>query len=115
MNDRAVLRRAFLTTLAAVTVIVLAVALWKLKLLIALLFVAFTIAAAMRPGVESMARHRIPRPVGVAIHYAVIVGLIAFVLAFAVPRMSDQIGHAIGTVQSGKVETGKSFQDKVLA
>ena len=115
MNDRAVLRRAFLSTLAVVSVIVLALALWKLKLLIALLFVAFTIAAAMRPGVESMARHRIPRPIGVAIHYVAIIGLIAFVLWFAVPRMTDQVSHAIGTVQSGKVQAGDSFQDKVLA
>ena len=29
--------------------------------------------------------------------------------------MIDQVNHAIGTVQSGKVETGNSFQDKVLA
>jgi predicted PurR-regulated permease PerM len=80
-----------------------------------LLFVAFTIAAAMRPGVETMARHRIPRPVGVAVHYAVILGVLAFFLAFAVPHMIDQVNHAIGTVQSGKVHTGNSFQDKVLA
>jgi predicted PurR-regulated permease PerM len=115
MDDRAVLRRAFLTTLAAVTVVAVALALWKLRVLIALLFVAFTIAAAMRPGVEAMARHRIPRALGVLIHYAVIIGLIAFLLSFAVPHMIDQVNHAIGTVESGKIHQGTSFQDKVLA
>jgi len=115
MNDRAVLRRAFLSTLAAVTVVVIALALWKLKILIALLFVAFTLAAAMRPGVEAMARRRIPRPIGVAIHYAAILSVIAFFLAFAVPHMIDQVNHAIGTVESGKIQQGHSVQDKLLA
>jgi predicted PurR-regulated permease PerM len=115
MDDRATLRRAFLSTLAAVTVVVAALALWKLKLLIALLFVAFTLSAAMRPGVEALARHRVPRPLGVLIHYAVLMGLFALLLAFAVPQMTDQVQHAIGTVQNGKIHTGNSFQDHVLA
>jgi predicted PurR-regulated permease PerM len=75
MDDRATLRRAFLSTLAALTVVVAALALWKLKLLIALLFVAFTLAAAMRPGVDAMARHHVPRPVGVLVHYLALLGL----------------------------------------
>jgi len=115
MDDRAVLRRAFLMTLAAVTVVAVALALWKLRVLIALLFVAFTIAAAMRPGVDAMARHRIPRPLAVVAFYAAILGVIAFFLAFAVPHMIDQVNRAIGTVETGKVPQGNSLQDKVLA
>jgi predicted PurR-regulated permease PerM len=115
MDDRATLRRAFLGTLAAVIVVVSALALWKLKVLIALLFVAFTISAAMRPGVDALARRHVPRAVGVLIHYIVLIGLFALLLAFAVPQMIDQVEHAVGTVQSGKVHTGSSFQDHILA
>ena len=115
MDDRATLRRAFPSTLAAVTVVVAALALWKLKLLIALLFVAFTLSAAMRPGVDALARHRVPRALGVLIHYVALIGLFAVLVAFAVPQMIDQVQHAIGTVQNGKIHTGNSFQDHVLA
>jgi predicted PurR-regulated permease PerM len=115
MDDRATLRRAFLATLAAVTVVVAALALWKLKLLIALLFVAFTLAAAMRPGVEALARHRVPRALGVLIHYVGIMAVFGILLSFAVPHMIDQVQHAMGTVQNGKIHTGNSFQDHVLA
>jgi predicted PurR-regulated permease PerM len=115
MDDRATLRRAFLSTLAAVTVVVAALALWKLRVLIALLFVAFTLAAAMRPGVDALARRHVPRPLGVLIHYLALLGVFALLVAFAVPQMIDQVQHAIGTVQSGKIHTGNSFQDHVLA
>jgi predicted PurR-regulated permease PerM len=115
MDDRATLRRAFLTTIAAVSVVVLALALWKLRVLIALLFVAFTLAAAMRPGVDALARRRVPRAVGVLIHYAAIIGALAFFLAFAVPHMITQVQHAIGAVETGHVHTGNAFQDKILA
>src|SRR5690242_12348154 len=68
-------RRAALTTLVALAVIVGAMALWKLKVLIALLFAAITLAAAMRPGVEWLYKRRVPRAAGVAIHYLVLLGL----------------------------------------
>src|SRR4051812_7062830 len=45
-------RRAFIATTVALLVILTAMALWKVKLVIALLFLALTISAAMRPGVE---------------------------------------------------------------
>ena len=59
-------KRAFVVAVVVVGVVVLALALWKLRLLIALLFLAFIVAAAMRPGVEALRRCRIPRGVGIA-------------------------------------------------
>ena len=59
MQDTA--RRAFVATLVALAVVLTALALWKLKAIISLLFLAFIIAAAMRPGVDRLARLRIPR------------------------------------------------------
>jgi predicted PurR-regulated permease PerM len=55
-------KRAALATLVVGGIFVLALALWQLRLLVALLFLAFILAAAMRPTVESLARRRSPAP-----------------------------------------------------
>src|SRR5919202_851268 len=60
-------RRAFIAALVVGAVIVLALALWKLRLVISLLFFAFIIAAAMRPGVDALARRGVRRGAGVLI------------------------------------------------
>jgi len=90
-------RRVFLATLVVVSVIVLVLALWKLKVLIALLFLAFIVAAAMRPGIEALARHRVPRGFGIAVHYGSLGGLVALLLWLAVPRAVDQVQEAVGS------------------
>ncbi len=90
-------RRAFFATLIVVSVVVLVLALWKLKVLIALLFLAFIVAAAMRPGIDALARHRVPRGFGIAIHYVSLAGLVALLLWLAVPRAVDQVEEAVGS------------------
>jgi predicted PurR-regulated permease PerM len=89
-------RRAVVASLIFVAVVALALALWKLRLLIALLFLALVVAAAMRPGVDWLKRHRVPRAVGVALHYLVFAGLFALLLWLVVPRALDQVGKALG-------------------
>ncbi|MGH2921700.1 MAG: AI-2E family transporter [Gaiellaceae bacterium] len=89
-------RRAFIASVVVGGVVVLALALWKLKVLIALLFLAFIIAAAMRPGVDALLRFRIPRGAGILIHYAVLVGLVSLLLWLVVPRAIDQVQEALG-------------------
>jgi predicted PurR-regulated permease PerM len=93
MTDTA--RKAFVITLVAVGVIVLALVLWKLRLVVALVFAGFIIAAAMRPSIDALHRHRVPRAVGLTLHYAVFAGLIALALWFAVPRALNQVTGAI--------------------
>lgn len=73
-------RKAFVATIVAVAVIALALALWKLKIVLALVFLGFIVAAAMRPGVDRLAEHRIPRPLGVALHYLALVAAVAVLL-----------------------------------
>ncbi len=96
-------RRAFVATLVVVGVVVGVLALWKLKILLALLFLAFTIAAAMRPGVEALRRRGIPRGAGVLLHYAALFGLLAVLLWAVVPRAVTQVQEAIGDSED---ETG---------
>jgi predicted PurR-regulated permease PerM len=93
-------RRSFLGALIVVGVVVAAIALWKLRILIALLFLAFTIAAAMRPGVEALYRRRIPRGVGIGIHYLGLAAVVGLLLYFVIPSAVDQIEKAVPTSSS---------------
>jgi predicted PurR-regulated permease PerM len=88
-------RRAFVATLVVLGVVVLALALWKVRLVIALLFAGFIVAAAIRPGIESLHRRGIPRGVGLFLHYALFAGVLALGLWFAVPRASHQVTAGI--------------------
>jgi predicted PurR-regulated permease PerM len=94
MRDTA--RRAFIAALVFVAVLATALALWKLKLLIALLFLAFVIAAAMRPGVEALRRRHVPRGLGILLHYLALAGLVAVLLWQAVPSAITQIRDSLG-------------------
>ena len=94
MRDTA--RRAFLAALVVVAVVVGALALWKLKILISLLFLAFIVAAAMRPGVDALRRRGIPRGLGIIVHYLAFAAGLALLIWQAVPRAVDQVQEAIG-------------------
>jgi predicted PurR-regulated permease PerM len=88
-------KRAAVATLVIGGIVVTALALWKLKLVIALLFFAFILAASMRPGIEALHRRRVPRVIGLAIHYFVIAGVVALLLWLVVPRAIDQVQSAL--------------------
>ena len=103
-------RKAAIAALVVVGVVVLALALWKLKLVIALLFAGFIVSAAMRPGIEAMHRRGIPRPVGLTLHYVVFAGLLALTLWLAVPRALDQVTAAINNLPETRREIGNEAQ-----
>ena len=91
-------RKSFVVTSVAVLTVVGFVAIWKLKVLLALLFLSFMLASAMRPGVERLALYRIPRTAGVLLHYAVLAALIGLLLWQVVPNLLNEVEHAIGNV-----------------
>jgi predicted PurR-regulated permease PerM len=93
-------KRVAIATLVAGGIVVLGLALWKLRLVVGLLFAAMIIAAALRPSIESLARYRVPRPAGLLAHYAALVALIGVAIAFAVPAALHQVDHALSP--SGK-------------
>jgi predicted PurR-regulated permease PerM len=98
-------RRTATVTLVALAIVVGAVALWKIRAVVALIFLGLTIAAAMRPGVDWMNRSaRIPRALGVLIHYLALLGLLALFLWLIVPRALDQVDQAIGNVPTSTSE-----------
>jgi predicted PurR-regulated permease PerM len=102
MKDTA--RKTFVAALIVVGVVALALALWKLRIVIALLFLAVIISAAMRPSVEWLHRYRIPRGVGVLMHYAVLAGVLAVLLWAVVPRAIDQVDNALGGIPTSSSE-----------
>jgi len=104
-------RRAALATLVVGSIVVLALALWQLRIVVALLFLAFILAAAMRPGVDALARRRVPRPAGIAIHYLLLVGLLVGFLWAVVPRAIDQIDDAVGGIPETQRELGQEARE----
>ncbi len=101
-------RRALVSTIVAIAAIVVTLALWKLKLVISLFFLAVIVASAMRPGVEALRRRGIPRGVGVSIHYVGVLALVAFFLWLAVPRALSQVEATIGNVPTSTAELQQS-------
>jgi predicted PurR-regulated permease PerM len=99
-----VARKAAVSTIVVIAIVALALALWKLKIVIALVFLGFVLAAAMRPGVDRLAAWRVPRPAGVALHYLAIVGALALILWLVVPRAVDQVSQALGGVPTSRKE-----------
>src|SRR5512146_1226663 len=99
-------KRTAIATLVVVGIVVTSLALWKLRLVVGLLFSAMIIAAALRPSIEWLTRHRVPAPLGLALHYLALVGALAVALAFAVPAALHQIDHALSP--SGKAEVARA-------
>jgi predicted PurR-regulated permease PerM len=93
---KATAERVALSTLIVIAIVALALALWKLKLVLALVFLAFILAAALRPGIDRLGRAGVPRGLGLAIHYLAIAGLLTVALWFVVPRAVDQVQNALG-------------------
>jgi predicted PurR-regulated permease PerM len=88
-------RHAFVGAIVVVAVVACALAAWKLRIVLAGLFFAFILAAAMRPSVDALARRRVPRGLGVLLHYAVFAALLAGFLALVVPIAVHQVDAAI--------------------
>jgi predicted PurR-regulated permease PerM len=110
-------KRAAVVTLVAGSIVVLALALWKIKVVIALIFLGFILAAAMRPGVDWLQRRaRIRRGVGVLIHYLALAGAIALFLWLVVPPAIDQVQQAIGSTSLHQQATHSSgIKHEILA
>jgi predicted PurR-regulated permease PerM len=106
MRDTA--RKAFIAALVVGGVVVGALALWELRVVIALLFFAFIISAAMRPSVEWLRRYHVPRGIGILGHYAVLVAGIGLLVWFVVPSAIEQIQEAIPTTSELRQEARES-------
>jgi predicted PurR-regulated permease PerM len=106
-----VARKAAVATLVVVGIVALALALWKLRVLLSLFFLGLVIAAAMRPGIDWLQAMRVPRGIGLAIHYLALAGLVALLLWLIVPRAVDQVGQALGNVPTSRTELNRATKN----
>src|SRR5437764_6115368 len=96
-------KRVAIATLIVIAIVAATLALWKLKLVIALVFLGFILAAAMRPGIDALKRQGVPRAIGLAVHYLVLAGLVALFLWVVVPRAVDQVQNALGGTTKAQI------------
>jgi predicted PurR-regulated permease PerM len=73
-------------------------ALWEGRVVVLLLFLAYTLGAAMRPGVESLMRVGVPRTLALVGHFALFFALVALLLWLIVPVAFDQTQQALADV-----------------
>jgi predicted PurR-regulated permease PerM len=79
--------------------------LWRLRGVLALIFLGIILAAAMRPTVDRLAGRGVPRPTTVLLHYTALLGLVALFLWFVVPTATRQLNQAQASPSSSDVRT----------
>jgi predicted PurR-regulated permease PerM len=99
-----------LTSVIVVGVVAGALALWHLRLLIFLFVLGITWAAAMRPGVEWLSRHGVPRAAGVLLHFAAAAAVAALLLWLVVPQAVAQVQQAVGDLPTSRSEIRHAAQ-----
>jgi predicted PurR-regulated permease PerM len=110
-------KRVALTTVIVIAIVAAALALWQLRLVIALVFLGFILAAAMRPGIEALRRRGLPRALGLTLHYLVLFALVGLFLWVVVPRAIDQVQRAVGSTDQihQQATHSKGIKHEVLA
>ena len=100
-------RRALVSSLVLLLLVILALAVWKVRLVVLLFLLAVVIASAMRPGVEALRQRGIPRGVGIAVHYSALAGVVGGLLLFAVPRALSEVHSAISSLPETRSQIHK--------
>ncbi len=109
MGDTA--RRAAVATLVVIGLVVVTLALWKIRVVIALFLLGMVVAAAIRPGVDWLNhRWRWPRPLGVLVHYTGLAAALGIFLWLVLPAALTQLQHAIGQVPTSTAELHRAAQ-----
>jgi predicted PurR-regulated permease PerM len=95
------------TSLVVLLLLAAVLALWRVRAAVALIFLAITLAAAMRPTVDRLALRGVPRPATVLLHYLALLGVLALFLSLVVPTATHQVNRALARVPSSDVQTAK--------
>lgn len=64
--------------------------LWLLRDILLLLFLAMILAAAISPWINGLARHGLPRPLGLVIVYVGLIGILVAVILLLIPAISRE-------------------------
>jgi predicted PurR-regulated permease PerM len=115
-GDRDLTVRVAKATAAALAVGALAFGIWQVRSVVILLLLALTLAAAIRPGVEWLRRHRVPESVAILLHFVIVGAAVGLLVWLAVPPALHQIGHALDPNAIVGAHTGQAIgvRDRVL-
>jgi predicted PurR-regulated permease PerM len=112
-DDAEVALLALVAGAVALAVLLAALALWQGRVVVLLVFLAYTLAAAARPTVERLVQKGVPRWLAIAAHIAVVAIAIGLLLWAFLPVVFDQTQRALedlprhGGSDGGKLETLK--------
>jgi predicted PurR-regulated permease PerM len=96
-----------------VAVVVLALALWRLRDIVILLLLAANMAAAVRPGVTALRRRGVPEPIAIFVFFGLVLGVLALFFWLAVPPALHQVQQALS--QPASTASGHGIRHDVLA
>src|SRR6187455_2742338 len=94
-------------------VVATTLALWEGRVVMLLLFLAYTLGAAMRPGVESLGHVGLPRALALVAHFALLFAIVALLLWLIVPVAFDQTQQALADVPPGNTATDQDLLHSV--
>jgi predicted PurR-regulated permease PerM len=94
-----------------VAVAATSLAVWEGRVVLLLLFLAYTLGAAMRPGVDSLARIGVPRGLALAGQFALFFAVVALLLWLIVPVALDQTQQALADAPQGDVASNEGVLD----
>jgi predicted PurR-regulated permease PerM len=115
VRDPDVTRRAAKAAGAAIAVAAFAFGLWRVRSIIILLLLALTFAAAIRPGVEWLRRHRVAEPVAILVFFVGALGTFVLFFWLAVPPALHQLGQALSQPDSASaVRNSTGFRHDAL-
>jgi len=104
LTAREMARRVLVSSLVLLLLVILALAVWKIRLVVLLFLLAVVIASAMRPGVEALRQRGIPRGVGIAVHYGALAAVVGVLLLVVVPRALSEVQGAIASLPETRSE-----------
>jgi predicted PurR-regulated permease PerM len=96
--------RALIAAAVVVGVSVAAIALWQARTVVLLLFLSYTLAAAIRPSVDALTRRRVPRWLAITFHVAFMAAVIGLLLWLFVPTALRQTENALADLPAQSVQ-----------
>jgi predicted PurR-regulated permease PerM len=99
--------------MVVLAVVAATLALWEGRVVVLLLFLAYTLGAAMRPGVDGLARLGVPRGFALVGHFALLFGAVVLLLWLVVPVAFEQTQQALTDVPRHDAATDQGLVSSI--
>jgi predicted PurR-regulated permease PerM len=101
-----------ISTSVIIKVVAVILALWFLYLVrdvLALLFLSVILTATLDSSIDFMARHKIPRPLGVSIIYIILFLVVGLLISFLIPSLANQFKNFSENLPAYNETLAKTF------